>query len=65
MIMRLVVYVTNYISALCLGFWYVSVGLEEDVTTTIASSTATRTAFVAGNGLPPDDMVTLVSLNLK
>ena len=36
-----------------------SVGLEEDLSTTIANSTDTRAAFMKGNDLPPDEMVSL------
>ena len=36
-----------------------SVGLEEDLSTTIANSTDTRAAFVKGSNLPPDEMVSM------
>ena len=40
-------------------------GLEEDVTTAIANSTDTRTAFVKGISLPPDEIVSLRDSALK
>ena len=34
-----------------------SVGLEEELSTTIASSTVTRQTFIDGKDFPPDDGV--------
>ena len=39
------------------GYWYVAVHNDSDVSTTIASSTLVRTAFMSGPKLPPDDTV--------
>ena len=39
------------------GYWYASVPNDSSVSTTMASSTSVRTAFMAGMKLPPDDKV--------
>ncbi len=41
------------------GYWYVVVPEDTEVNTTMAYSTAARTAFMDGKPLPPDDTVNL------
>ena len=40
-----------------LGFWYVSVELEKELSTAIANSSDARAAFISGKDLPPDLVV--------